>query len=198
MKRFNKIFIGISLITITLISSGCGQVASSTASTPTSTVTGTTTSLTSTTTTTTASSCVPISQSIAFNATSIQIDSSGDLYGGSIPSSSTYGAITVGSTSAITGTTFTGYDDYSAGTLQLIVPSYTTTTTAASGSLSISATDQQLIISNASSSSYGITTTPCVSGIAIQGRLYTSNGNIFSGNVYLYLNGTVHGVELSF
>jgi hypothetical protein len=145
--------------------------------------------------------CVPLAQSIPFYGTGLTVDGGGSIYGGNIPGNSTYaayGTMAVGSTTAVSGTT---YVNQSAGVLQLSVASGTTagTTTPVTGSLTISAAYQQAIQSYAAS--LGVSSgysSACISGIAIQGRLYATSGAIFSGQVYVYLNGTQHGYVLPF
>lgn len=154
--------------------------------------------LTGYSTTTSSTGCVSISQSIPFYGSSAQIDSSGDLYAGTIPSSSTYGTVVVGSSSSVSGTTFTGSSSYG-GSVQIATSTTSSTSSATiTGYLTLGSYAQQIITSDASSSTYGTSSSPCVSGVAIQGRVYSSYGNTFSGTIYLYLNSTQHGVALSF
>jgi hypothetical protein len=219
MKKLLLIPAALCLITISLVLTGCGQsTGSTTAATSAASSSCSSGYVYSSTygcllqsscasgyglyngtcvytgTTTTSGSCVSIYQSIPFYGTGVSIDSYGDLYGGTIPNYSTYGSIIVGSSTSVSGTTYSG-ETSTYATLQMAVPSYSSTTTTITGSLSLTSYAQQAIVSDASSSGYGTSSTPCVSGMAIYGRLYSS---YFTGYVFLYINGTQHGVELSF
>ncbi|OFZ83293.1 MAG: hypothetical protein A2583_09210 [Bdellovibrionales bacterium RIFOXYD1_FULL_53_11] len=94
--------------------------------------------------TTSTGTCIPISQSISFSGSSVQINSSNNIYGGSIPSGSTYGSMTTGTGASISGTTFSSVNSgsaYSAGSFQIGVQGFssgTGITTAVSGSLTLS------------------------------------------------------------
>jgi hypothetical protein len=147
---------------------------------------------------TTSSTCISIADSISFYGSGITADSYGDLYAGLIPDSSTYGTMTVGSTTLVSGTTYSGDNEYYGGTLWVDVSS---ATGALSGTLNIASYEQEIIEEEASSSEYANVTydsSPCVSGIAIQGQLYSGTTMRFTGSVYLYLNETEHGIVLSF
>ncbi len=149
--------------------------------------------------------CIPISQAIPFYGSGLQVDSSNNVYGGTIPSAGVYGPMTVGTSTAVSGTTFSSVstgETYSVGTFQMVAQSLVSGTSSltVSGQLTIGTYYQQLI-QNASSSYSGAGTygsSACVSGIAIQGHLYTSGSYGFSGTVYLYMNGTQHGYALTF
>jgi hypothetical protein len=131
--------------------------------------------------------CLSIADSISFYGSGITADSYGDVYAGVVPDSSTYGTVTVGSSTSADGTSYTGDNEYYAGTISLDVSS---SSGAVSGTLNISSYEQELI-----EEEYG---SPCVSGIAIQGQVYTGTTDRFTGTVYVYLNDTDHGVTLSF
>jgi hypothetical protein len=151
----------------------------------------------------TSSGCISITQTIPFSGVGLQIDSSNNIYGGVIPSYSTFGSMVVGTNSSVNGTTFTSIDSTVTGSFQVNVQSttsstYTSGAASVSGSLTIASYYQQYIESYMSSSGYGTSITPCVSGIAIQGHLYTTGSYGFGGSVYLYLNNTQHGVMLKF
>jgi hypothetical protein len=158
------------------------------------------------TSTTTTSGCISISQTIPFYGSGLSIDYYGDLLGGTIPSYLSYGTMTVGSSTSAGGTTYSSSSsNYGSGTLSISVSGssssyyYSSGTATASGTLSISSSYQQVIQSFVTSSGLGSSTygtSACVSGIAITGRLYSTG--VFSGNVYLYLNGTPHGYVLGF
>ena len=145
-------------------------------------------------TTTTSGSCVSIYQSIPFYGSGVSVDSYGDIYGGTVPNDSTFGSVVVGSSAAVSGTTYSG-ETSSYAALQISAPSYSSSTTAITGSLSLTSYTQEFIVNDASSAGYGTASTPCVSGMAIYGRAYSS---YFTGYIFLYLNNTLHGVELAF
>ena len=153
--------------------------------------------------TTATSGCIAITQSIPFFGSNLQLDAGSGIRGGVIPSVGTYGSLAVGSTATSGGTGFTAIAG-SSGTFQLYVQSYTGSTSgtvAISGSLTIGSYYQQEIQSLLATSGYGASTygtSPCISGIAIQGHLYTNGSYGYGGDVYLYLNGTQHGVVLTF
>jgi hypothetical protein len=146
--------------------------------------------------------CAAITGSIPFYGSGLEIDTSDDIYGGAYPEATSVGSMLIG-TSAVSGTTFTSTSTgstYSVGTFSMNVGSstlYSSSTVAVSGTLTIGAYYQSVITEYLESLGY-TTTAPCISGIAIQGHLYTAGEYGFGGNVYLYLNGLEHGVVLTY
>ena len=146
------------------------------------------------TSSTASSSCVSIYQSIPFYGSGVVTDSSGDVYVGNIPSYTNYGSVAVGTSASAGGSSYSGSSS-SFGTLQISVPSYSSTQTSISGYLNLNSYTQQFIVNNAASGGWGASSTPCISGMAVQGRVYSS---YFTGNIFLYINGTQHGIEIYF
>jgi len=159
-----------------------------------------------TTSTSSINGCYSVTQPIPFSGTSLQVDSAGDIYGGNIPSYSNYGTMTVGTTTTATGTVYSGAANGTSGTFQMTVQSalggyVSNNLTTVSGTLTLNASGQQQALGAVTNSGYGTTTSgvsACISGIAILGRLYTSGGSFFTGTVFLFMNGTQHGVEIGF
>jgi len=200
MKRLKLISLGALLVVGSGIVGGCGSAAEQTETETTNTTDSSLTALST-------SGCIPINQTISFSGSGLQINTENDIYGGSIPNvSTTYGSITVGTTNSVSGTTFSSVSDgstYSVGTFQITVEgatgSYFYGTKAATGSIGIGSYYQQWIQNYVNTSGYfssTSTSTPCVSGLGIQGHLYTTSGYGFGGHVFLYLNNTQHGVTI--
>ncbi|MGZ3698096.1 MAG: hypothetical protein ACXWP5_08175 [Bdellovibrionota bacterium] len=189
MRNSLRISVGISFACLALL--GCGSSAPATVTAPI--------------TTAPAGACVPISQSIPFSGSALQLDASNNLYGGIVPGSSTpYGSMIVGSGAPVNGTNFTSssfqYGNFQINVLPASQVPGTATTATVSGSLMIGQSMQQTIQSASASGSggYGTSATPCVSGIAVQGHLYSTGSYGYGGKVYIYINNTTHGETLMF